>query len=169
MIQVFVTGGTFDKEYNYITGELYFQDTHLKEMFERGRSEVPIDIKTLMMIDSLDMTEEDISIIVHNCRKSPHQRILITHGTDRIVNTARVLADSAIENKTIVLTGAMIPYAFGTSSDGFFNLGSALAFVQVLPPGVYIVMNGRYFSWNNVRKNRQTGTFEEMESPEVKV
>lgn len=169
MIQVFVTGGTFDKEYNYITGELYFQDTHLKEMFERGRSEVPIDIKTLMMIDSLDMTEEDISIIVHNCRKSPHQRILITHGTDRIVNTARVLADSAIENKTIVLTGAMIPYAFGTSSDGFFNLGSALAFVQVLPPGVYIVMNGRYFSWNNVRKNRQTGTFEEMESPEFKV
>lgn len=163
MIQVFVTGGTFDKEYNYITGELYFKDTHLKEMFERGRCEVEIDIKTLMMIDSLEMRDDDLSIIVHNCRKSPHQHILITHGTDRIVNTAQVLAQSGIENKTIVLTGAMIPYAFGTSSDGFFNLGSALAFVQVLPPGVYVVMNGRYFNWNNVRKNRQTGTFEEFE------
>lgn len=169
MIQVFVTGGTFDKEYNYITGELYFQDTHLKEMFERGRCDVHIDIKTLMMIDSLEMTEEDISIIVHNCRKSPHHHILITHGTDRMVNTARVLGESAIEGKTIVLTGAMIPYAFGTSSDGFFNLGSALAFVQVLPPGVYVVMNGRYFNWDKVRKNRQTGTFEEVESSKFEV
>lgn len=169
MIQVFVTGGTFDKEYNYITGELYFKDTHLKEMFERGRCEVEIDIKTLMMIDSLEMREDDLSIIVHNCRKSPHHHILITHGTDRIVDTAHVLAQSGIENKTIVLTGAMIPYAFGTSSDGFFNLGSALAFVQVLPPGVYVVMNGRYFSWNNVRKNRQTGTFEEVQSSKFEV
>ena len=161
MIQVFVTGGTFDKEYNYITGELYFKDTHLKEMFERGRCEVDIDLKTLMMVDSLEMQEEDRAIIVHNCRKTPHQRILITHGTDRMVDTAHILAESRIENKTIVLTGAMIPYAFGMSSDGFFNLGSALAFVQVLPPGVYVVMNGRYFNWDRVRKNRQTGTFEE--------
>lgn len=161
MIQVYVTGGTFDKEYNYITGELYFKDTHLKEMFDRGRSEVKIDIKTLMMIDSLDMGEDELSIILYNCRKTEHTRILLTHGTDRMVDTAKVLAEAKIEGKTIVLTGAMIPYAFGTSSDGFFNLGSALAFVQVLPPGVYVVMNGRYFPWDRVRKNRQTGTFEE--------
>ncbi len=163
MIQVFVTGGTFDKEYNYITGELYFKDTHLKEMFERGRCEVEIDIKTLMMIDSLEMGDDEHSIIVYNCRKAAADRILLTHGTDRMVDTARVLAGANIEGKTIVLTGAMIPYAFGMSSDGFFNLGSALAFVQALPPGVYVVMNGRYFHWDRVRKNRQTGTFEEIE------
>jgi L-asparaginase len=163
MIQVFVTGGTFDKEYNYITGELYFKDTHLKEMFDRGRSEVDIDIKTLMMTDSLEMREEDRAIIVYNCVKTPHDKILLTHGTDKMVETATILAKENIAGKTIVLTGAMIPYAFGTSSDGFFNLGSALAFVQVLPPGVYVVMNGRYFPWNNVRKNRQTGTFVELE------
>lgn len=162
MVQVFVTGGTFDKEYNYLTGELYFKDTHLKEMFDRGRSEVDIDIKTLMMLDSLEMRDEDLAIIVYNTRKTPANHILITHGTDRMVETAHLLAEAAIEGKTIVLTGAMIPYAFGTSSDGFFNLGSALAFVQVLPPGVYVVMNGRYFAWDNVRKNRQTGTFEEL-------
>jgi L-asparaginase len=131
-------------------------------MFDRGRSEVDIDIKTLMMLDSLEIRDEDLAIIVYNCRKTPSNHILITHGTDRMVETARVLAEASLEGKTIVLTGAMIPYAFGTSSDGFFNLGSALAFVQVLPPGVYVVMNGRYFPWNNVRKNRQTGTFEEL-------
>lgn len=162
MIQVFVTGGTFDKEYNYLTGELYFKDTHLKEMFERGRCEVPIDIKTLMMVDSLEMRDEDRAIVVYNCRRTPSNRILLTHGTDRMVETARVLAEANIEGKTIVLTGAMIPYAFGMSSDGFFNLGSALAFAQILPPGVYVVMNGRYFHWNRVRKNRQTGNFEEV-------
>jgi L-asparaginase len=163
MIQVFVTGGTFDKEYNYITGELYFKDTHLPEMFELGRCEVPIDVKTLMMVDSLELRDEDLAIILYNCKKTPHQRILLTHGTDRMVETASRLAEAGIDGKTIVLTGAMIPYAFGTSSDGFFNLGSALAFVQVLPPGVYVVMNGRYFEWNRVRKNRQTGNFEEPE------
>ena len=166
MIQVFVTGGTFDKEYNYLTGELYFKDTHLKEMFERGRSEVEIDIKTLMMMDSLEMRDEDLAIIAYSCSKTVADRVLITHGTDRMVETARMLAEANIEGKTIVLTGAMIPYAFGTSSDGFFNLGSALAFVQILPPGVYVVMNGRYFDWNRVRKNRQTGTFEEVKSEE---
>ena len=168
MVQIFVTGGTFDKEYNYITGELYFKDTHLKDMFDRGRSEVDIDIKTLMMVDSLEMREEDRAIITYNCSKTPAARILITHGTDRMVETASLLAEADIAGKTIVLTGAMVPYAFGTSSDGFFNLGSALAFVQVLPPGVYVVMNGRYFDWDRVRKNRQTGTFEEIpeENPE---
>ncbi|MEM6965031.1 MAG: asparaginase domain-containing protein [Bacteroidota bacterium] len=162
MVQVFITGGTFDKEYNFITGKLYFKDTHLKEMFERGRCTLDIDIKTLMMIDSLEMTEEDRSIIIHNCKKSPHQKIIITHGTDTMVTTAERIAAAGIQDKTIVLTGAMVPYAFGTSSDGFFNLGSALAFTQTLPPGIYVVMNGRYFDWQNVRKNRQTGNFEEL-------
>ena len=162
MIQVFVTGGTFDKEYNYINGALFFKDTHLPEMFSRGRCTVDVDVKTLMMVDSLEMTDADRDIIIHNCRRCTHQRIILTHGTDRMVETARHLAQAGIEDKTIVLTGAMIPYAFGTSSDGFFNLGSALAFVQTLPPGVYVVMNGRYFEWDHVRKNLNTGNFEEV-------
>ncbi len=162
MIQLFVTGGTFDKEYNFITGKLYFKDTHLKKMFDLGRCTLDIDIKTLMMVDSLEMGEEERSIILYNCRKSSSNRIILTHGTDRMVATAEALAAAKIPDKTIVLTGAMVPYAFGTSSDGFFNLGSALAFVQTLPPGVYVVMNGRYFDWNNVRKNRTTGNFEEL-------
>lgn len=162
MIQVFVTGGTFDKEYNYINGALFFKDTHLPEMFSRGRCTVEVDVKTLMMVDSLEMTDADRDIIIHNCRRCTHQRIILTHGTDRMVETARHLAQAGIEDKTIVLTGAMIPYAFGTSSDGFFNLGSALAFVQTLPPGIYVVMNGRYFEWNSVRKNLNTGNFEEL-------
>ena len=166
MIQVFVTGGTFDKEYNYLTGELYFKDTHLSEMFQLGRCGVEIDIRTLMMVDSLEMRDEDRALIIHSCARTPANRILITHGTDRMVETARHLAEADIKGKTIVLTGAMIPYAFGTSSDGFFNLGSSLAFVQVLPPGVYVVMNGRYFDWDRVRKNRQTGTFEELPDSE---
>ncbi len=161
-IQIFVTGGTFDKEYNYITGELFFKDSHLSEMFERGRCTVDIDVRTLMMVDSLEMTTEDRDIIAHNCKKCSVENIIITHGTDTMVETAKHLIDKEIEGKTIVLTGAMIPYAFGTSSDGFFNLGSAIAFVQTLPVGVYIVMNGRYFNWNNVKKNRQTGYFEEL-------
>jgi len=162
MIQIFVTGGTFDKEYNYITGKLFFKDTHLKQMFERGRCNLDIDVKTLMMVDSLEMTEMDREIIAHNCIRNKADRIIITHGTDNMVDTATFLAEKKIEDKTIVLTGAMIPYAFGTSSDGFFNLGSALAFVQTLAPGIYVVMNGRYLNWDNVRKNSKTGFFEEL-------
>jgi L-asparaginase len=161
-IQIFVTGGTFDKEYNYITGELYFKDTHLSEMFERGRCVVDIDVRTLMMVDSLEMTDEDRDIIAHNCKKCTVENIIITHGTDTMVETAKHLTTKGIEGKTIVLTGAMIPYAFGTSSDGFFNLGSAIAFVQTLPVGIYIVMNGRYYHWDNVKKNKQTGFFEQL-------
>lgn len=161
MIQIFVTGGTFDKNYNYISGGLYFKDTHLPSMLERGRCTIDFDVKTLMMIDSLEMTDADREIIAHNCKRTPHKRILITHGTDTMVKTAEYLAGENLTEKTIVLTGAMIPYAFGTSSDGFFNLGSALSFLQTLPPGVYVVMNGRYFNWNEVRKNNRTGYFEE--------
>ncbi|MFK7773720.1 MAG: asparaginase domain-containing protein [Saprospiraceae bacterium] len=162
MVQVFVTGGTFDKEYNFITGKLYFKDTHLKDMFQRGRCTIDIDVKTLMMIDSLEMTDEDRGIVIHNCKKSAHDKIIITHGTDTMVETAEKIAEANLKGKTIILTGAMVPYAFGTSSDGFFNLGSAMAFAQALPEGIYVVMNGRYFDWKNVRKNRQTGNFEEL-------
>src|SRR5690606_18636112 len=130
---------------------------------KRGRCTVPIDIKTLMMVDSLEMTDADRLNIIHNCTRTNANKILITHGTDRIVQTAEALANASLD-KTIVLTGAMIPYAFGTSSDGFFNLGSALAFVQILPPGVYIVMNGRWYEWNKVRKNKDTGYFEAVDN-----
>jgi len=162
-IRIFVTGGTFDKEYNELTGALYFEDTHLPEMLRLGRSRVEVSVRTLMMIDSLDMTDADRALIVEQCRQADETRIVVTHGTDTMVETATALALALPpdEGKTIVLTGAMIPYAFG-SSDGLFNLGSALSFVQVLPPGVYLAMNGRCFEWDRVRKNRQTGAFEEQ-------
>ncbi len=159
-IQILITGGTFDKEYNYVTGNLYFKDTHLPSMLERGRCSLPVDIRTLMMIDSLDMTDADREIIIHNCRRAKSDKILVTHGTDTMVQTAKCLADANIKDKTIVLTGALVPYAFGNSSDGFFNLGNALAYVQALPPGVYVAMNGRAYKWNEVKKNRKTGYFE---------
>jgi L-asparaginase len=162
VIRIFVTGGTFDKEYHELTGTLAFKDTHLPEMLRLGRSRVDVSIDTLMMIDSLDMTDADRALIVHRCRTTPEPRILITHGTDTMVETAHALAPAfPAGDKTIVLTGAMIPYAFG-SSDGLFNLGSALSFVQVLPPGVYIAMNGRSFPADRVRKNRDTGVFESI-------
>jgi L-asparaginase len=157
-IRVFVTGGTFDKEYNEHDGSLYFKHTHLHEMLKLGRSKLTVDIDTLMMIDSLEMSEEDRRLIVGRCQKAREKRIVITHGTDTMEVTARRLGES-VEGKTIVLTGAMIPYKFG-SSDGLFNLGSALAFVQTLPHGVYVAMNGKYFPWDNVHKNKKTGCFE---------
>jgi len=159
-IRIFVTGGTFDKEYNELTGELFFKETHLPEMLDRSRSTVDVTVRTLMMIDSLNMTDDDRELIVHQCRNAAENKIIITHGTDTMTVTAKVLAEK-IKDKTIVITGAMIPYKFG-SSDGFFNLGSALAFVQTLPAGIYIVMNGRPFNWDNVRKNKQSGQFEEL-------
>jgi len=159
-IRIFITGGTFDKEYNELNGQLYFKDTHLQELLNLGRSQVPVEIRTLMMIDSLEMTDADRILIAENCIKASEDKIVITHGTDTMANTARVLAER-VKNKTIVLTGAMIPIKFG-SSDGLFNLGSALAFVQTLSQGVYVAMNGRYFNWDNVRKNKQTGAFEEL-------
>ncbi len=159
-IQVFITGGTFDKDYNFITGELYFKDTHMHDMMDRGRCNLPTDIKTLMMIDSLKITDTERQIISYNCQQSPHDNIVITHGTDTMTETGKYLKDQNIKDKTIVLTGAMIPYAFGSSSDGFFNLGAAIAFAQALPCGVYISMNGRYFDVEEVEKNRSTGYFQ---------
>jgi L-asparaginase len=158
-IRIFITGGTFDKEYNEITGELFFKDTHMSELLEKGRSKLPVEIRTLMMVDSLEMTSEDRDLIAHQCNQCEETMIVITHGTDTMSETAKVLAQK-IKNKTVILTGAMIPIKFG-SSDGLFNLGSALAFTQTLPHGVYVAMNGRYFNWDNVRKNKQTGVFEE--------
>lgn len=157
-IRIFVTGGTFDKEYNELNGSLFFKDTHLPEMLKLGRSKVEVDVRTLMMIDSLEMTNEDRTLIIHQCKSTDENKIIITHGTDTMTDTAKLLAKE-ITNKTIVLTGAMIPYKFG-SSDGLFNLGSAIAFVQTLPFGVYVAMNGQYFKAGTVRKNKQTGSFE---------
>lgn len=159
-VRIFITGGTFDKEYNELTGQLYFKDTHLQDLLQMGRCHVPVEIRTLMMIDSLEMTAGDRDLIVHQCNQCDETKIVITHGTDTMSETATVLAQK-VKEKTIVLTGAMIPIKFG-SSDGLFNLGSALAFAQTLPPGVYVAMNGRYFHWDNVRKNKQTGMFEEV-------
>lgn len=157
-IKIIVTGGTFDKEYDPLNGQLYFKGTHVPEMLRLGRSRIHAQIKKIMMIDSLSMTVADRKKILKECQTSTQDKILITHGTDTMVETAKLLGQH-IKDKTIILTGAMIPYAFG-SSDGLFNLGSALAFLQTLPPGVYISMNGKYFPWDNVRKNKEVGLFE---------
>ena len=159
-VRIFITGGTFDKEYNELTGQLYFKDSHLPEMLDLGRCLVPVDIRTLMMIDSLEMTDIDRELIARHCMEADENQIIITHGTDTMADTARILGEK-ITTKTVVITGAMIPYKFG-SSDGLFNLGSAMAFVQTLKPGVYVAMNGRCFHADNVRKNKQTGEFEEL-------
>lgn len=161
-IRVLITGGTFDKEYDEIGGKLFFKDSHVEEMLALGRCQLDLEIRTLMMIDSLEMRDADRDIIVEQCRAATESRVVITHGTDTMEITARELAER-VEGKTIVLTGAMIPYKFG-SSDGLFNLGSALAFVQTLPAGVYVAMNGRYFQAMRVHKNRQRGTFEEKDT-----
>jgi L-asparaginase len=161
-IRILVTGGTFDKEYDELTGQLYFRDTHVQEMLRRGRARLELAIETVMMIDSLEMNDAGRAAIVARCREAPERAIVVTHGTDTMVETGRALATADLDGRTVVLTGAMVPYAFG-SSDGLFNLGSALSFAQVLPPGVYIAMNGRHFLWNAVRKNRQTGVFEAIE------
>jgi L-asparaginase len=159
-IRIFITGGTFDKEYNELNGQLYFKDTHLQELLSLGRSQVAVEIRTLMMIDSLEMTDHDRELIAHQCNSCEEEKIVITHGTDTMAETAQMLAKK-VKDKTVVLTGAMIPIKFG-SSDGLFNLGSALAFAQTLSKGVYVAMNGRYFHWDNVRKNKETGVFEEI-------
>ena len=160
-VRVFVTGGTFDKEYDERTGSLYFKDTHLRDMLRLARCRVPVEVRTLMMVDSLEMDAHDRELIINQCRKCDSDRMVITHGTDTMADTARALGEAGIDGKTVILTGAMIPFAFG-SSDGLFNLGAALAFAQGLPAGVYVAMNGRVFDWDNVRKNRDVGEFEEL-------
>ena len=157
-IRILITGGTFDKEYNELTGELFFKQTHLPDMLRLGRCRLQVEVETLMMIDSLQMTDADRHTILNRCTAAPENRIVITHGTDTMEATARLLGQK-LSGKTVILTGAMVPYKFG-SSDGMFNLGTALAFVQTLPTGVYVAMNGRFFPWNRVRKNRKEGVFE---------
>ena len=160
-IRILVTGGTFDKEYDELSGRLFFRETHVPEMLRRGRARLDLSVETVTMIDSLEMDDAGRAAIVAGARECDEHAIVVTHGTDTMVETARALAEADVEGKTIVLTGAMVPYAFG-SSDGLFNLGSALSFVQVLPPGVYVAMNGRHFKWNDCRKNRESGVFERM-------
>ena len=158
-ITIFVTGGTFDKEYNEITGELFFKDTHIREILELGRAQLDVKIKKLMLVDSLNMTNEDRGVVLENCVSTKDKNIVITHGTDTMTETAKFIAREKLK-KTIVLTGAIIPYKFG-SSDGLFNLGSAFAFAQTLPNGVFVAMNGRFFDWDKVVKNKNSGKFEE--------
>ena len=161
MIQLIVTGGTFDKTYDHIKGELYFEHTHIPKMLERSRCKLPVHVTPLLLKDSLAFTEEDLQRIEKACTTTSAKSIVITHGTDTMVNTAKRLAQLALD-KTIVLTGAMIPYAFGSSSDGFFNLGCALSFSQTLSPNVYITMQGQYFLWDEVQKNKDVGLFEKL-------
>ena len=158
-LAILVTGGTFDKQYDELSGRLFFRDTHVAEMLRLGRSRLDITVETVMMLDSLDMNDEARARIVERCRARSERSIVITHGTDTMVETAQEIAQARLDDKTIVLTGAMVPYAFG-SSDGLFNLGSAVSLAQVLPAGVYVAMNGRHFSWDEVRKNREHGVFE---------
>ena len=159
-VRILITGGTFDKEYDEITGKLYFKDTHMQEILDLGRSKLEVKIRTLMLLDSLEMTDHDRDVILDNCRRVSENQIVITHGTDTMTDTGKVIANAKLE-KTIILTGAMIPYKFG-SSDGLFNFGGALAFAQAFPHGVYIAMNGRYFDWDKVEKNKKTGVFEDL-------
>ncbi len=154
---VVVTGGTFDKEYDERYGTLSFRKTHLPEMLALGRCRLKTRVHALMMKDSLHMTASDRKRILKACRNAPENRIVITHGTDTMTETAAVLG-RGLAGKTVVLTGAMRPYRFG-SSDGLFNLGSALSFAQALPPGVYVAMNGLVFTWDDVRKDRRLGVF----------
>jgi L-asparaginase len=158
-IRILVTGGTFDKQYDELTGRLFFRNTHVPEMLRRGRCRLDVIVDPIMMIDSLELDDRGRARIVERCAAAPERALVITHGTDTMVETARALAVAALAGKTIVLTGAMVPFAFG-SSDGLFNLGSALSFAQVLAPGVYVSMNGQYFPWDCVRKNRESGVFE---------
>ncbi|MBK7907208.1 MAG: asparaginase [Gemmatimonadetes bacterium] len=159
-IRVLVTGGTFDKQYNELAGTLTFGDTHVEQVLERGRCRLDVAVQVLMMMDSLEMQDVHRAAIVATARDCAERQVVITHGTDTMVETARALA-AEVRDKTIVLTGAMVPFAFG-SSDGLFNLGSALSFAQVLPAGIYVAMNGRWFAWDDVRKNRELGVFESI-------
>ena len=160
-IRILVTGGTFDKEYDELSGRLYFKATHVPDMLRRGRCRLEVSVDTVTMVDSLDLDDEGRSEIVRRVSEAAERAIVVTHGTDTMVETAAAVAAAKLDTKTVVLTGAMVPYAFG-SSDGLFNLGSALSFVQVLPPGVYIAMNGQHFKWDRVRKNRVGGVFEAL-------
>ena len=155
-IRVLITGGTIAKRYDEISGALLFDEAHLQKMLTQGRSYTPMQIEALMMKDSLEMTDVDREAIFQAVKSAPQKAIMITHGTDTMVETAKKL--STITDKTVVLVGAMIPYAF-KNSDALFNVGVALGAVQSLKEGVYIVMNGRIFAWDRVEKDKKRGIF----------
>lgn len=162
-LHLILTGGTIDKFYNELRGELAFSESHIHDMLSQARVTEGTSVNPLMMKDSLDMTEEDRAQIADACAKTPGQHIVITHGTDTMAETARTLGSTPeLARKTIVLTGAMIPYSFGVKSDAAFNLGTAFAFAQTLSSGVYIAMNGRAFTADNVRKDKVNGIFTEL-------
>ena len=159
-IRILITGGTIDKEYDPLTGELTFPRSHLSHMLNQVRCKVRFILEEMMLKDSLEMRGEDREEILKKCIHCPENRVVVTHGTDTMVETARVLGRN-VEGKTVVLVGAIIPYALG-ASDALFNLGCAFSAVQTLQPGVYITMNGKIFLWDNVRKNNESGEFEEL-------
>ncbi len=160
MIRIIITGGTLDKRYNETDGQLLFTQTSLPAMLKQARCTVPVSLEQLMLKDSLDMSDDDRELIKQACLTVAEDQILITHGTDTMVHTAKYLS-AAIKSKTVVLLGAMIPYSFG-NSDALFNLGCAMSAVQTLGPGIYITMNGQLFNWDNVQKNRQQGIFQTL-------
>ena len=159
-IRIIVTGGTFDKRYDEIEGELNFKETHLPDILRQVRVSLPVVVETNQLIDSLNMTDDDRRHVLVACRDAAESQIVVTHGTDTMVETARVLAEAVLD-KTIVLTGAMVPYSV-VGSDSLFNLGGSMSAVQLLPPGVYVAMNGRVFAWDKVRKDRGRGIFEPL-------
>jgi L-asparaginase len=156
-VRLLATGGTFDKDYAERDGTLFFRRTHVPEMLKLGRCRVDVRVTTLMLKDSLTITAADRRRILAACRRAREARLVVTHGTDTMAETAALLG-RRLSGKTVVLTGAMRPYRFG-SSDGLFNLGSALSFAQALPPGVYVAMNGLCFPWDDVRKDKRRGIF----------
>lgn len=161
-IRIIITGGTFDKIYDEMRGNLTFKDTHLPEILRFTRCTMPIECELNQLIDSLDMQFANRMQILEACTRARERNIVVTHGTDTMVETAGVLGSASLD-KTIVLTGSMVPYAF-TNSDAVFNLGCAITAVQLQPRGVYIAMNGRIFPWDSVRKNKEAGIFEDTRS-----
>ncbi|MGB7573085.1 MAG: asparaginase domain-containing protein [Thermodesulfobacteriota bacterium] len=159
-IRILIAGGTIDKEYDPLTGELIFAKSHLSNILNQVRCKARFILEEVMLKDSLQMRSEDREEILKKCVDCLENRIIVTHGTDTMVETGRVLGTN-VKSKTIVLVGAMIPYTFG-ASDALFNLGCALAAVQALRQGVYITMNGKIFRWDNVIKNKESGEFEKL-------
>jgi L-asparaginase len=157
-MKIIITGGTFDKDYDALRGELTFKETHLPQILKMVRCTVPVELEINQLIDSLDMRKVNRKKILESCINAGEERIIITHGTDTMIQTARLLGKAQLE-KTIILTGAMVPFSV-TGSDAVFNLGCSVIAVQLLPAGVYIAMNGRIFPWNDVEKNREKGLFE---------
>ena len=159
-IRIIITGGTFDKHYDELNGELTFKDSHLPEILRYVRATVPIELEINQLIDSLDMRMSNRMRILESCKSASEEGIIIIHGTDTMTDTAKLLGEARLE-KRIVLTGSMIPYAV-TNSDAVFNLGCSVTAVQLVEPGVWVVMNGRVFRWDKVRKNKSKGVFEEV-------